>query len=575
MSVIGVEGAAEGIVEMFNRLGVDYVFASPGSEMVPLWEFLAKYNAEGKPPFYMNLRHEGAALSMAKGYAMATGRGQVVLTHVSTGLLHGAMELRAAYLDEVPVLLVVGSNRTHDEEVYGGSPGPHYLSFTPVGGQQSLVQPYIKWGEEPQTNENTLDLIQRAYRIASTDVKGPTLLTISRELLFEERQSMRVPEPEPEVTSTAPSPEVIEELAQLLAESEEPLIFTRYLGRNRNAVSSLVELADLLAIPVFEVPGYVNFPTDHPMHMGPDLEEYLQEADLVIVIDAGGWPPWYPPKRVRENSNAKTVFVEVDPLQLKYPLYGYPSDLTVAADSGHLIPLLVEELGGMELDNGSIEARRRRWSAEHSRLRDAWHKEAQDVREEVPIDARWLSYCIDDVLDEGSVVVHETITHGGIIHRYVEGCRASPGGFYESSGARCHSGLGQGLGIALGVKLAEPERTVVALEGDGAFNYNPVQACLGAAQQHNIPFLSIIYDNACYAAMKHHPRYYPEGHSVRLDTYYGVPCQPTPDYKKLAQAYNGHAETVEDPSNLRQSLREAINKVKNGTPALLDVKLNK
>lgn len=575
MSVIGVEGAAEGYVEMFRRLGVEYVFASPGSEMVPLWEFLAKYNAEGKPPAYVNLRHEGAALSMAKGYAMATGRGQVVLTHVSTGLLHGAMELRATYLDEVPVLLVVGSNRTHDGEVHGGSPGPHYLSFTPVGGQQRLVQPYIKWGEEPHTNENVLDLIQRGYRMAGSGVRGPALLTLSRELLFEERESMRVPEPAPVVTSTAPSPKVIGELAKLLVESMEPLIFARYLGRNREAVSLLVELAELLAIPVFEVPGYVNFPTVHPLHMGPDLGGYLPDADLVLVLDAGGWPPWYPPKSIRGVSDARVVFVEREPLQPRYPVYGYPSDLAVDADPGELIPLLLEELGGMKLDGGVVGERYKRWSSEHSRLREAWRREAEGVRGEVPIDPRWLSRCIDEVLDGGSVVVNETITHASVIHRHVEVCRAEPGGFYESSGPRCHSGLGQGLGVALGVKLAEPDRTVVALEGDGAFNYNPVPACLGAAQQHGIPTLTIIYDNACYAAMRRHPRHYPGGHSVRHGTLYGVPCQPRPDYTRLAQSYNAHAQTVEDPSKLREALKEALTHVKSGKPALLDVILSK
>jgi len=108
MEEIEVEGAAEAYVELFNRYGVDYVISSPGTEFVPLWEYLAKYSSQGKKPSYINARHEGTALTMAKGYAMATGRPQVVLTHVIAGLLHGAMELRAIYIDNLPALLIVG-----------------------------------------------------------------------------------------------------------------------------------------------------------------------------------------------------------------------------------------------------------------------------------------------------------------------------------------------------------------------------------------------------------------------------------------------------------------------------------
>ena len=108
MEEIEVEGAAEGYVELFNRYGVDYIFSSPGTEFVPLWEYLAKYNSQGKKPSYINTRHEAVSLTMAKGFAMATGRPQVVLTHVLVGLLHGAMELRALYMDNLPVVLLVG-----------------------------------------------------------------------------------------------------------------------------------------------------------------------------------------------------------------------------------------------------------------------------------------------------------------------------------------------------------------------------------------------------------------------------------------------------------------------------------
>lgn len=327
MEEIIVEGAAEGYVEVLHRYGVDYIFSSPGSEFIPIWEFLAKYNEDGKRPFYLNTRHEGLSVSLAKGYYMVTGRPQVIMAHVLTGMLHGAMELKAAYTDQIPLMIIVGQTRTHDNEVYGGTPGPHYLSFTEVGGQQRLVQPYMKWTDTPESNDNILSTIIRGLDIASSDIKGPVMLSLSRELLFEKMEKMRVPHRNPKPTTTQADPAALTKLAEMLANAKNPLIFTRYIGRNHGAVASLVELAELIGAPVFETPGYANFPTNNPLHMGPSMERYIPDSDLILVVDANGWPPWYPPNSITEKSDAKVIFLDLDPLQVKYPIYGYPADL--------------------------------------------------------------------------------------------------------------------------------------------------------------------------------------------------------------------------------------------------------
>lgn len=572
MEEIEVEGAAEAYVELFSRLGVDYVIGSPGTEFLPLWEYLSKYNSQGKGPRYINTRHEGASLTLAKGYAMATRRPQVVLAHVLVGLLHGAMELRALYTDNVPAMLIVGQTWTHDEEIHGGTPGPHYLSFTQVGGQQRLVQPYVKWSESPASNENVLETMARALDIASTDVKGPVLIALSRELLFEKKNRMRMPIRKPRPTRVQADPMELEALAELLVKAENPLLYTRHLGRNPGSVSSLVELAQLLSAPVFETPGYMNFPTDNPLHMGYDVAPYLAEADALLIIDASSWPPWYPPKSILEKSGAKIVFMDLDPLQLKYPSHGYPADMLMTADSGLALPALIELTKPM-LGNSSgvLQERLKKWNAEHHEIREAWEEEALNAKDETPIDPRWLCYNINEALDEETLTVHETITHGRIVHRYVEGNRTRPGTHFESTGPLAHTGLGQGLGVALGVKLANPDKTVIALEGDGSFNYNPVNACLGLSQEYGLPFLTIIFDNQGYAAMKQHPRFYPGGWSVRSGDYYGVYTRPRPDYAKIAHAFGGHGETVEDPSDVKPALQRALEEVRNGRTGLLDV----
>jgi acetolactate synthase-1/2/3 large subunit len=148
-----------------------------------------------------------------------------------------------------------------------------------------------------------------------------------------------------------------------------------------------------------------------------------------------------------------------------------------------------------------------------------------------------------------------------------------PGSQLEATGPIAHTGLGQGLGVALGAKLAAPDKTVIALEGDGSFNYNPVHACLGLAQEYSIPILTIIYDNQGYAAMKHHSRYYPKGHAMRSGRIYGVYTKPKPDYVKLSESFDGYGDEITDPSEVKPALIRALQQVKNGRHALLDVVL--
>jgi len=575
MDEIVVEDAAHGYVEILNRLGVDYMISSPGSEFIPLWEHLARYNAEGKKPFYINVRHEGVALSMAKGYYMATGKPQALMTHVVTGLLHGAMELKAAYTDQIPLLLMVGQNRTHDGEVHGGTPGPHYLSFTEVGGQERLVQPYLKWADSPETNANILSVIQRAYQIANTDVKGPVMLNLSRELLFEQVTNMRIPEQIPIEEKITTDPAVLVKLKDMLVEAENPKIYTRYLGRNRSTVHDLVKLAESLGIPVFEHPGYMNFPTNNPLHMGTSFAPYQAGADLILVIDSSSWPPWYPPNSIREKTKAKIVFMDPDPIQHKYPVYSYPAEMRIRADSSIAIRQLNQLLSFEKHDEDKIKERKERWANEHSKIREKQRKRALSVKDSHPIDPVWLCYCIDEVIDKETAIVNETITHGRLIHSYIESNRITPGTRFEATGPVAHTGLGQGMGVALGVKLANPEKTVIALEGDGTFNYNPVLAAFGAAHEYKLPFLTIIYNNSCYAAMKGHARYYPDGHSVTQNEYYGVGCGPTPQYAKLVEAFDGHSETVEDPSKVMNSIKKAIKATRDGQVSLLDVRLSR
>ena len=166
------------------------------------------------------------------------------------------------------------------------------------------------------------------------------------------------------------------------------------------------------------------------------------------------------------------------------------------------------------------------------------------------------------------MVVEETITHRLAIHQQLDGMK--PGSFF----AGCIGGLGTGLSTALGVKAANPDRPVVCLIGDGSFNYDPVPAVYGAAQEHNLPFLTIMFNNHGYLSQKSGvPRYYPDGWAVKTGNYSGLHITPCPEYSTIITAFGGYGERVEDPGEIRKAVERGLETLKNGQSALLDVRL--
>ena len=132
-------------------------------------------------------------------------------------------------------------------------------------------------------------------------------------------------------------------------------------------------------------------------------------------------------------------------------------------------------------------------------------------------------------------------------------------------------GLGQGLGLSLGIKLGKPERPVVTLIGDGAFLYNPVLGSLGAARDYNLPILVVVFNNKKYAAMQGmHQKMYPDGIAVEMDLYHGTHIHP-PEFVKVAECVGGYGEQVTDPEKLQDALNRGLEANRSGKPAIIDV----
>jgi acetolactate synthase-1/2/3 large subunit len=567
MSVKGLTGA-EALLRCLRAMGVERIFASPGSDWAPLWEALAKPHVPNEIPEYVSSRHEETAVAMAIGYAKATGKLPAVALHTTVGALHATMGVRAALHERIPMVVLAG-----ESIAFGDPPAPplgrQWLRLlADLGGPARLMEPCVKWSFGLNTSLILPHTIQRACQLATAAPKGPVFVSVPVEHLMD-AMAGDPPRAAGHARAPAAEPSAIDELAHILAAAANPLIVTEELGRNPAAVAPLVALAEALGAPVVEAwqPTYVNFPRTHPLYGGvvaTEMPELLRDVDLVLLVEAVA--PWHPPSSL-PGPSTKVVALGEDPLHSRLPFWGFRADLVVAGDPEPSLAALVERLREL-VPPGSRAGAAERWRARHEKSRATVREQARAAGAKKPIETRWVAHELAETLPPGAIVVNETITHRLDLHRLLD--RLAPGAYFEGS----YGGLGMGLGMALGVKHAHPGRTVVATIGDGAFHYNPVVASFGACQELGLPLAVVLFDNAGYLSQKNDvAREYPNGWAVRTQRFAGTSIRPRPDYAMLARAYGGHGEMVEAPGEVRAALRRGFEAVARGELALVHVVL--
>lgn len=559
----------DAMLDIFRAHGAEYIFSSPGSEWTPVWDALARAKALGNGPVFINTRHEGLAVSLANGYYYRRRKLPIVLLHGSVGPLHAAMELRSATLERIPMVVLSGESAGFGE-MPGPDPGSRWMrGLGDVGGSAALVRPLVKCGHTVSSREVLPGMLQDACRQALTQPTGPVFISVPLEFLHGESPSFgKRCAPAPAATHADSS--ALEEIAEQLLAAKRPVLLTEYAGRDPQNVSLLVELAESLALPVIEglAPVFMNFPRDHSLHQGFDATQLLAEADVVLLV--ANQTPWHPPSKT--PNDAKVILIEENPSYELSPYWAFGVDIVVGGELTSSLRRLHAQVSRRKRSSRRLEKvceeRRATLEERHRRVEQSLRSQALALGKRRPMNAVWATRTIGEALPQDALVLEETVTHKGPILRHVP--RSIPGTYYGCG--RSTGGLGIGLGIALGLKMAEPNRLVVALMGDGAFNYNPVPAAFGFAQQFGAPIFVALMDNRGYASMKQaHQESHPEGWSVRTDTFFGVEIEPRPDYVALAQAFGGYGELVEDPETLPGAIARAVAQCEAGQLALLDL----
>jgi acetolactate synthase-1/2/3 large subunit len=557
---------AEALLELFRSQGADYMFCSPIAAWAPLWEALAKRQATTniETPKYLNCRHEILAIALASGYYKATGRTQVVLLPTGLGVLHGALAIRSAFHEHIPMVIVSPDTLTHGA-VPHLDPGPEWPTLlVDLAGPVRDSETVTKWAKEVKAPADLAADLRRAFYFAESVPRGPTLLSVPFDILMSE-----LVRPEGKRINASPlvaPAESLHEIAALLARSRTPLIVTEHAARTVQDRAALVAIAEHLGAPVFEywMPMYLNFPRAHPLYTTDPIELHLQDTDCILIIGAHG--PWHPQERPLPEG-CTIIHIEEDPLRPRAPYWNFRTDYCIAGDISSNLVALATLVQAQPRTTETIH-RAERWHARHAAGDADAANERLALRNNQRIHATLLFDTLHRLLPDRSVIVDEIIAQVPAMMRHLFGDR-------DFSQIRGWAGaLGTGVATALGVKLARPDNLVVCLIGDGAFNYNPVPACLGLAQQYGVAILVVICNNQGYVSQEWNlQKYFPSGYALRDGRPFGRLIEPTPDYAAIAPAFGAYGACVTDPGQLDQAARAAIAEVEQGRLALLDVRL--
>jgi acetolactate synthase I/II/III large subunit len=570
---VAVSNAAEALIELLIAQGVQYIFLNPGTDTAPIQEAVVGLGSRGRPvPTIVTCMYENVALAGALGYYALTKRPQVVVCHVDVGTQNLGGLVHDAMRGETAAVIIAGrAPYTLDGERHGGRSRPIQWQQD-VPDQLGILRGYVKWSAELSRVEALHQWLPRAFQVAATEPAGPVYMTIARDVLAEKVDEIRIIPParmRPAITPAADAG-AIAEAAQILVDAERPIILTARTGRHPEAVAELAKLAELLGAPVLQRRDTVNIPSSHPMALnegqGRGAGTYgLREADAVLVLDHD--VPWVPvlshPPRT-----APVIQIDVDPVKATIPVWGFPVDLPIQADTSKALPQLTAALAAI-----ATQPRRARWSQRYQDFSAAKQKQADEssrsieqARQATPIDVNWLAAALDEALPENALVMEEAVTNAAAFQRYLS--RERPASLFQSGAP----GLGWALGASIGAKLAAPERTVVAITGDGTFVFGSPVAALWGAEQARAPFLTVVLNNAGYNASKQPVlELFPEGASKQQDAFPGVRHPSPPDYALLAQSCHAYGERVEDPEVVPAAIRRALEAVARGQAALLDV----
>jgi acetolactate synthase-1/2/3 large subunit len=517
--------------------GARLAFGVPGESYLPVLDGFHDVRDRLR---YIVCRQEGGASYMAEAYGKLTGEPGLLFVTRGPGATNGAVGVHTAFQDSTPMIVFVGQvgNDFVEREAF------QEIDYRRMYGQMT------KWVAQIDRVERIPEYVSHAFHTATAGRPGPVLLALPEDMLFSDAAAADVPRYK--VVRAAPSPADMKALERLLAKAERPFVILGGGGWTREAVDGFRRWIEASGLPVgcsFRCQDMFDnrsdcYAGDIGIGVNPRLAERVKDADLLLVVGA----------RLGEMTTSGYTLLDVPvPRQTLVHVHAGAEELgrvyraELPINSGY--PQFVESLAQLELDGA-------RWR-EHTKAarRDylEWSEpKAMPGRLQYGNVIRWLA----ERLPEDAIVAGGAGNFASWLHRHFryKGYRTQLG---PTNGS-----MGYGLPAAVGAKIALPDRTVIAVCGDGDFLMNGQE--FATAVQYGAPIVALVVNNGMYGTIRmHQEREYPERVS-------GTELR-NPDFAAYARAFGGHGETVGTTEQFAPAFERAL---ASGKPAILELRID-
>jgi benzoylformate decarboxylase len=552
----------QAIIEQLRKDGIRYMFGNPGTTEEGFLDALEQAEETDRDIRYINVMEEGSAVTMADGYARATGQTAVIQLHSGVGLGNGVGALYQAKRGHSPLVVLTGDAGLRYDAMDG------QMAVDLVG----IAKPVTKWATRVLDKDSVLRVLRRALKMAATPPRGPVFVALPMDVLDADNREEIVPTTRI-ATRSAPEDALIYQAAARLRGAKQPLIIMGDGITTSGAQPELARVAELLGAEVWGAnSSEVNMSAANPLfggllgHMfGTDSQPHTAAADAVLMCGTTVLPEVFPALFDVFQKGARVVQVDLDAWEIAK---NFPVDSALLGDPKLTLGRLADALAVLQSPEDRQQATGRvRAITERNRSALAAQIEADKKnRDAVPLRMSRFAEELNAQLPGDAIIFDEALTHSPELTRYVLPTR--PGCYFQTRGGT----LGVGLPGAIGVKLAHPDKTVIGFTGDGGALYT-FQALWTAAHE-KIAAKLVVCNNHSYRLLK-----------LNILEYWkdiGVPenpfprsfdlCKPDIDFAALAGALGVPGERVETPDQIAPAIKNALG---HDGPYLIELVLEK
>ena len=540
----------QALMEMLRAEGIRHIFGNPGTSESAIMSSLPAY----PDIHYVLVTQEGVAMGMADGFSSASGKPSFVNLHIETGLANGISLLHHAMDGGVPLVLSAGN-----KDIRKYTEGRSDLV--------EMVRQFTKWSGEATHPEQVPGMVRRAFLEAKTPPTGPTFVDFAANALEDPADVEIIPSSKGYFRSN-PDPEGIAAASELLAKAERPIMLVGDRLAQSQGVDEAVALAELVGARVYATSlARMNFPSGHPQFLGrinpvlPASRALLSSSDVVLAVGANVFSGFF--YFSGRSLAPPTKLIHVDSAHREVGKSEH-TDVGIAADPKAALQSLAASVDD-EMSGEMHEAARLRGRAvagEKADKRKAWDAALKQSWDRRPMSAERMMTELADAMPPDAIIVDDSISSKDALHGALE-FNTTESIYGERIGA-----IGWGMGSAMGVKLAHPDRPVIAVVGDGSAMMT-VQALWTAANE-NIPVVYLVCNNSSYRVLKINMDVYKTQvlKEARTDDYVGMDFPLPLNIAGIANAIGVSGRTIEDPQELGPAIRQAL---ESGRPAVLDV----